>query len=429
MLSPTALLWTAALPFALLIAFFLVVHGSRQGSQPSRLVVLGLITLLTLSALAYVFKAPRRLHPLVFWSGWTQAVQSTRASWAQMEAKRQQIQLFADQLQPKLDTKGKSTVVLVISDSVNRDNLGLYGYARATTPDLTSLKGQLGDNMLVLKNAWAVEASTLPALNKIFTLKAANGQDSDPAHIIAMAKAAGYKTWWISNHDDMAIEQQHAKLADVVEFENRVPGRAGDSLDSAILDCVEEALAEPTDRKFIIVHLLGAHPHYGLRYPGNKNPFLAGTDAVDIKLAQEGRSTWTRYMREEYDAAILYHDRVVSEIFKMTKADAPERQGEYRAWMYLSDHGQEVGHTKDFAGHSPNTAAGYRIPVVIWRNQDWPQKPELASSVFRSDWTSWTLADLLNLQWDGYRSSKNILSANYEWQAPLLPIPVQSYTE
>lgn len=170
MLSPTALLWAATLPFTLVATFFLVIHGSRQGNRPRRIVVLGLIAFLTLSTLSYVFKAPRRLHPLVFWSGWTQTVQSTRASWAQMEAKRQQIQLFADQLQPKLDTKGKSTVVLVISDSVNRDNLGLYGYARATTPDLTNLKGQLGDNMLVLKNAWSVEASTLPALNKIFML-------------------------------------------------------------------------------------------------------------------------------------------------------------------------------------------------------------------------------------------------------------------
>ena len=38
----------------------------------------------------------------------------------------------------------------------------------------------------------------------------------EPQHVLALARAAGYKVWWMSNHDDLVIEQQHARLADVV---------------------------------------------------------------------------------------------------------------------------------------------------------------------------------------------------------------------
>ena len=97
--------------------------------------------------------------------------------------------------------------------------------------------------------------------------------------------------------------------------------------------------------------------------------------------------------------------------------------------MYLSDHGQEVGHSKDFAGHSPGTAAGYRIPVLIWRNREWPAAPQLSNNAFRADWGGWTLADLLNLHWDGYKPTQNILSDNYEWLAPSIMAPVSSYID
>lgn len=428
-LGPTILAWLAASGFAVAAACYLATFGARGRYRMPRYLLWLLLVICVVTAAGYALKPWRRLHPAVFWSHWTNAVIETRGAWRHLHHVRAEAQMFADTLKPRLDTPGPATVLLVISDSVNRDNLGLYGYARETTPFLTSLKDQLGDAMLVVRNAWSVEASTLPALNKLLNLGGASGRSEQAAHIIAMAKAAGYKTFWISNHDDMAIEQQHAKLADVVEIVNRMPGRSGQSLDSELLDCVQEAVDEPDQRKFIVVHLLGAHPHYGLRYPSDRNPFTATSDVVDTDLAELGRSAWIQHLRKEYDAAIRFHDYVVAELFAMTQTLGAGKTGEYRAWMYLSDHGQEVGHTRDFAGHSPTTPAGYRIPVLIWRNRDWPAASQLAGKAFRSDWTSWTLADLLNLRWDGYRETQNILSAHYEWRSPALPIPVTTYME
>jgi heptose-I-phosphate ethanolaminephosphotransferase len=398
-------------------------RAGRSSRWLTALVVLALLV----SCVAYASKPWRRLHPAIFWSQWVQSLHTLQSAWADQQKHRDRLTAQAKAIAPVITQAGPSTVVLVITDSINRDNMGLYGYGRPTTPRLQAHKAQAGEQMAVLKNAWSVDASTLPALRNMFHFGLP--ESDNPPHVLALARAAGYKVWWISNHDDLAIEQQHARFADVVDMVNRTPGRASASLDGEILDCVQEAFADTsTDRKLIVVHLMGAHPHYSLRFPANANPFDDDVDAVENGLVKEGRSAWVRRFRQEYDAALLYHDFVVSELLQQTrstgKADKPD---EYRAWLYLSDHGQEVGHVSDRAGHSPSTASGYRIPAVAWRNQQpWP--PQAAQQPFRADWTGWTLMDMLRIKWDGQKAERDVLGSGYRWEAPKIPVAVESFT-
>lgn len=132
-----------------------------------------------------------------------------------------------------------------------------------------------------------------------------------------------------------------------------------------------------------------------------------------------------RRFRQEYDAALLYHDFVVSELLQQTRTAG--KPGDYRAWMYLSDHGQEVGHVSDRAGHSPSTASGYRIPALIWRNRD-ALPVEAEQRPFRADWTAWVLADLLRIRWNGQIPTRNVLSDAYRWQAPEMPVAIESFS-
>ncbi len=406
-------------------------HGARQaaaGPQPAypRWAVALACVLLLASTLAYASKPWRRLHPLLFWPNWVQSLQTLRGQWSDQQQTRDRALQRAQAAAPTLTQTGPATVVLVITDSINRDNLALYGYSRPTTPRLLAQQAQLGGQMQVLRNAWSVDASTLPAMRNM--LNFGQPESDDPLHLLALARAAGYKVWWISNHDDMAIEQKHGRLADVVDMVNRTPGRASASLDSELLDCVQEALNDPTPRKLVVVHLMGAHPHYSLRFPDGANPFEDGADGVDADLLQAGRSAWVRKFRREYDAAVLYHDTVVSELLQMTRDTGTPQS--YKAWMYLSDHGQEVGHASDRAGHSPTTPSGYRIPAVIWRNQPSTlPSADLATRPFRADWAAWTVTDLLNIQWTGHTPSRDVLAPGYQWQAPVLPVEVRSFSD
>ncbi|RYE61108.1 MAG: phosphoethanolamine transferase [Hyphomicrobiales bacterium] len=420
------LIWSGAIVAGAFVLARSVGHGVRRSNPPLRSAVWVLVFALIAGSIAHMSKPWRRLHPVVFWAHWHQTVAELRAVWADQQKERELAHERARSVTPMIAKEGPSTVVLVITDSINRDNMALYGYPRATTPRLQAQEAQLKDQMMVMRNAWSVDASTLPALRNMFSF--GQPQSERPQHVLALARAAGYKVWWMSNHDDVAIEQQHAKLADVVEFVNRVPGRAGASLDGELLDCVQEALEDPTERKLIVVHLMGAHPHYALRFPAGQNPFDDRIDDVEAELEKSGRSLWVRKFRQEYDSALLYHDFVVSETLQLTRRIG--RVDGDRAWMYLSDHGQEVGHGGNHAGHSPSTASGYRIPTVIWRNgAAEPADAGTQERPFRADWAAWTLSDLLHLRWEGGASDRNALNANYTWVAPDLPVKVRSFVD
>jgi heptose-I-phosphate ethanolaminephosphotransferase len=424
--------WSGAILAAGLLIGRYARHGARQAAPWPRWSVVLLSVALLIGSVAYLSKPWRRLHPVAFWTTWNQSVHALRAGWADQHKERERLMAHAKAAAPVVTREGPATIVLVVTDSINRDNMALYGYRRATTPRLLAHKAQLQDQMLVMRNAWSVDASTLPALRNMFGFGRPDG--AQPQHVLALARAAGYKVWWMSNHDDVAIEQQHARLADVVDIVNRVPGRAGASLDGELLDCVQEALEDPAERKLIVVHLMGAHPHYSLRFPAGANPFDDRPDDVEEGLEKSGRSAWVRKFRQEYDAALLYHDFVVSETLQLTRAIG--RTHGYRAWMYLSDHGQEVGHGSNHAGHSPSTASGYRIPTVIWRNgasaasaASTGYPPGVETRPFRADWTGWTLADLLNMRWKGDENQRNAIGADYRWEAPELPVKVRSFED
>lgn len=397
-------------------------HALQPAWRPPRRLVAGLAaTLLLVTGVAHASKPWRRLHPAVFWSQWWDSAQQLRAGWAQQLQLRERTLAQAREQAPTLAFDGPATVMLVVGESINRDNLGLYGYPRDTTPRLATDRARLGEHFAVLRHAWSADASTLPALHNLFRF--GQGERGDAPHLIALARAAGYRVWWIGNQDDMALEALHAGLSDQVEMINRRPGRGGDTLDGELLDEVGRALADPSPRKLLVVHLMGAHPHYALRCPPGANPFNGVDDAVDRQLQAAGRSAWTRAARSDYDAAVRYHDSVLSDLLGSLREAAP-RDGR-AAWMYLSDHGQEVGHEVDRAGHSATTAAGYRIPALIWRSE--PVDAAVATRPFRADWAAWTMADLLGLQWAGSDESRNVLGAAYRWQAPKLGVRVASF--
>ena len=418
--------WSALLVVAGLIFGRCARHGARVATPWPRWTVAMLSLMLLVGGIAYLSKPWRRLHPVLFWTQWSQSVGALRAGWSDLQKEREAVLARARSAAPIVTQHGPATLVLVIADSINRDNMSLYGYGRATTPQLKAHKDQLKDQMLVMRNAWSVDASTLPSLHNM--MKFGEPDAKGPQHVLALARSAGYKVWWMSNHDDIAIEQQHARLADVVEIVNRVPGRAGASLDGELLGGLQEALEDPAERKLIVAHLMGAHPHYSLRFPAGANPFDDKLDDVDEGLARSGRSARVRHFREEYDAALLYHDFVVAETLQLTRSMG--RKDEHRAWMYLSDHGQEVGHTSDNAGHSPQTASGYRIPTVIWRSAaPQLQSVETEGRPFRADWAAWTIANLLHLSWKQEHTGRDAVKGDYRWLAPVLPMEVKSFKD
>lgn len=417
-----AIWWAAAAGLASLPLIFALTGRSNQHSAPlGRFTRWGLIAVLALACIGMASKPWRRYQPIIYWTQWVGKVAQLRSSLSSQEGERAQLLHNAASASPTLVAPGPNTVVWVITDSVNRDNMSLYGYARDTTPHLKALSKSEPTRWLTLEHAWSAEAGTLASLSGVFSfgMRMHHEPAGDSQHILALARAAGYRIWWMSNHDDIAIDQQHAQLAHHVEMVNRQPGRGSASLDSELLDCLEEALRDQAPHKLIVVHMLGAHPDYSKRVPANFRPFDGGSDAVNAQMKEAGRPLWLRELRERYDAAITHHDEVVSSTLRLTRRHTPANG--QASWLYLSDHGQEVGHSTNRAGHSASTPAGYRIPALAWRSQGLPAV-HLGQRPFRADWTGWLLSDLLQIQWQGMDKRRNVLDPGYVWEPPALPL-------
>lgn len=400
------------------VALWLSLKGARKRTKVSKIELIALSIIILISAVSYISKPWRRINPLIFWSNLAGSVKNTKDSWASYGKERALAQRSAKSEIPSIARKDKSTVVLIISESINRDNMGIYGYERNTTPRLEKLQKDIGDKFLVIRNSWSTEATTIPAIDSMMNFT--TGEGDKKLNIIALAKEAGYKTWWISNHDDIAITQKHAAMADVVSMENNKPGRSSNSLDEILLPSYESALKDSHPQKLIVLHMLGAHPHYRLRYPENQPNFP--DDEVSKIMSAAERSMWVQQFRNDYDSAILYQDTVVSSVFEKLRS-SPSSADDYKSIIYVSDHGQEVGHQTNKVGHSPSTASGYKIPTIIWTSTGINSvSKNISNRPFRADWLAWTMSDLMALRWNSYDPSRSIINSSYSWISPSLPI-------
>ncbi len=415
LLQQGALLLLSLALLGVLLRRWWAVSAAQAHPSPWRRAAFFLLLLLLLAALS--IKPWRKYHPVVFWPLWAEQVADTRAQWESAHLQRAELKQRAAAQAPALAPASPDTLVLVMSDSINRAHLSLYGYPRQTTPQLAQRLQQRSGDFKVFRHPWSADASTVTALANFFHF----GEPSSPSrnHFLALAAAAGYQTWWISNHDDLAIHRQHAQLADRQSMLNNVPGRSAASLDHTVLPELERALRSGPGRKLIVVHLLGAHPHYRLRHPPGEASFRDVRDMVYRQLEAGGRSARTRELRNDYDSAIRYHDSVIDRTLELTRT-----LGGRAGWIFLSDHGQEVGSVSDHAGHSASSADGYRIPLLAWGEAARGVPDEQARLPIRADWLGHSLTRLMGIHWPGYRPERDFLHPGYRWTPPRHPVRI-----
>ncbi len=260
--------------------------------------------------------------------------------------------------------KGKQTHVLVLSESLTSLNLGICGYPRDTTPELNKRLSEIK----VFCNAFSPSSSTINALRVLLTESPASEHKKySPESVLAYARAAGYKIYWLSNQDDSYLSSLFGSYADQAIYKNTRSGRSNSSLDENLLPIYQQALADPVEKKLIILHLIGTHPNYQERYPTTFNKFNSNSnDRVESDLKARNIDPWIRSLRNDYDNAVLYEDHLLAKMLDTLRAD---HLPDFRSFTVVSDHGNEVGHELDYAGHSPTTKAGYQVPVIMWSDK------------------------------------------------------------
>lgn len=259
-------------------------------------------------------------------------------------------------------------IVMVIGETARRDNFSLYGYERKTNP----LLGK-ESNLIVMNNAEAV-LNTTSQVYPVFLSRATKDDLSigtkEPSVIKAFSES-GYKTVYINNQNlgYGSIYYQYAHQADTLI--DLKPSMDVSCNDEPILSVFNDlAMGSLGNKVFVVIHSLGSHFRYNLRYPENYEVFKPSIDN-DLDLANINNGI-KEELRNSYDNSILFTDHFLAGLISIMKKDTST----VSLMMYASDHGENIfdDAANRFAhGGSEMTKYEKEIPLLIWRSDSYDQ--------------------------------------------------------
>ncbi|SFH62450.1 protein of unknown function [Selenomonas ruminantium] len=306
-------------------------------------------------------------------------------------------------------------VVFILGESTNRERMHLYGYPLENTPNLDELaaKGEIA----VFRDTIAPQGATVAVLRELMTF---NDAESDKEwyeynNLIDVMKAAGYRTYWLSNQESSGIwgnvGQLFAERSDVRRYTQlRESHEEGGRLDEELFPLVDEALQQPAAKNFYVLHLMGAHSLYYLRFPYIFTKFSLD----DIPTPQNDLSEEKRTEIAQYENALFYNDFVVSSLMG-------KFQDKEALVIYLPDHGETIyDNGSNFAGHveeNPNRQQ-LEVPLVFWASPAYRQKhPEKWQAIcaavnrpYMTDDMIHTLLDILDIRTPEFNPAKSVIN-------------------
>ena len=220
-------------------------------------------------------------------------------------------------------------IVVLIGESVRKQNMSLYGYQRETTPiEVAEI-----NNMLLYQNAYSPAAITNMSVPIVLSNIDIDNYQKElkklSDNIVNVANHSGYNTFWYSTQGGAHGITAIATFSKNKKFLN--------GYDEAVLPYLKEALKDTSPKKLIVLHINGSHPYACDKYPPKEAVWEGGID-------------------ECYDNSIRYTDKLIGQIFELLK-------NKNSALVYFSDHGQikenEVYKHGDYR-------EAIQVPYFVW---------------------------------------------------------------
>ena len=290
--------------------------------------------------------------------GLFQRIAEYRSEWQQMRIDTAQRDAFRFHARHISAIGQRQVYILVIGESSRRDHWQLFGYSRATNPELTKVQNLVPISDML--TSWPASVFAIPLIITRKPITDSSIAWKEASILRAMAEA-GFDTYWISNQ--LAIGENdspvstYAYEAQHVSFMNHASLTAPGSYDELLLQPLRDALRDSHKDLFIVLHMMGSHSRYDLRYPASFKQYRP----VSSDTADGGLSGYER-LRNSYDNTILYTDHVLAGIIHiLQKSDA------VTALLYESDHGEDLPtSTCHLMEHGNSTVYDFQIPAFVW---------------------------------------------------------------
>ncbi|MHA4869100.1 phosphoethanolamine transferase [Duganella sp. PWIR1] len=271
-------------------------------------------------------------------------------------------------------------VIMVIGESSRYDRWGINGYQRDTTPLLKQ-----ETNLVTLPDVITSVSATRLSVPVIISRKPATQALKDGFYeksFLTAYKEAGFKTFWLSNQISFGQFDTpvsvFAKEANVIQFMNLGGFTNNSNFDQILLEPLQHAIADPAQKKLIVLHTLGNHWNYSQRHPKEFDkwqPSLFGVDKpvyTDLKIKPQ--------LNNSYDNSILYTDWFLSQVIKQLKDTQ-----QLTSMVYVADHGQTLydgSCTLAFHGH--NTQHEFHVPAMVWYSDEYKERhPDKVKQLLR----------------------------------------------
>lgn len=323
-------------------------------------------------------------------------------------------------------------IVLIIGESYNKHHSSLYGYHLPTTP-LQQERNEKDELFLFtdVVSPWNITSNVFLDMFSLWENGATEDLSEYPLFPI-LFRRAGYSVSFFSNQYQLkgfrkgATNQAgHFFLADVELSDSLFSYRnqRSSKYDMGLVNQIKSRRHEvvPADYTLDIIHLIGQHFDYSMRYPDSLGWFSID-DYVERDLQNDEKE-----IVMHYDNATKYNDMVLDEILTVyEKEDA--------IVVFVSDHGEEVYDDFPMSGRlfqeptALQAKAEYEVPMWIWcsdlyreNHQDIVQFIfESANKPFMTDGTPQFLLSLAGIESEWLDDSRNILSNNYQYKPRII---------
>lgn len=288
----------------------------------------------------------------------------------------------------------EGTHIVIIGESANRDHMKAFtpDYPENTTPWLSEMAKS--PDFALGYHAYSNFPNTLFSLSYAMTSANQYGDMSleDVVSMVDVAKAAGYRTDWISFHNRSSMSSAGVTM---------IAERCDDSYweknyDGYTLEVLKKL--PPAKKRVIFINIDGSHYTYLARVPVNLRDKL-------------GISKEDPY--HDYDLTIAYDDQVMKDIFEYAKANL-----NLKSMIYFSDHGENMKH---FHTTSPFYYDMVHIPFFVYLSPDYQAAhpdlmPTLKSheqTVFTNDLAFDTVTGIWQTRTNFYHSQYDFSSKDY----------------